>query len=299
MRARLAQWLGLDPTGVSSLLISQPAALALGFVASIWLLLRAGKSMGLRQREVAELLIAAYLGALVAGRFLDMLTWGADFWSQPWRIADPWFGGASTLGGLLGATAGVVWLGRRRGLDIVRFLDAAAPVGGVTVALFKSGCFLAGCCYGQRSDGLLGLRFPASSLVYYHQVGLGLIDSHYHDSLPVLPVQLFEAGWGLLVALGLWGTRPWLRQYAGGSFTLGAMLLLGGRTGIEALRGGQVATMLGLTAGQITCIFFMLVLVLVWWGPWREQVLTWLRPGPAPSPLSLPAGDPPTPEQPG
>jgi phosphatidylglycerol:prolipoprotein diacylglycerol transferase len=276
MRARIAEWLGLDPSGLSSLLVSQPAALGLGFVASVWLLLRAGRAQNMRQRDVAELLIAAYLGALVVGRSLDMLMWGRAFWTQPWRIADPWFGGASTLGGLIGATLGVVWYTRRRGFDTVRFLDSAAPVAGVTVALFKSGCFLAGCCFGARSDGALGLRFPASSLVYYYQVGLGLIDAHYHASLPVLPVQLLEAAWALLVAVLLWSLGSVLRRWPGLAFVLGAVLLLVGRLAIESLRGAAVAGALGLSMGQLTCLAGLLALGSLAMPSWRRRLVRWL-----------------------
>jgi prolipoprotein diacylglyceryltransferase len=291
MRARIAEWLGLEPGGLSSLLVGQPAALGLGFVVSVWLLLRAGRAQGLRQRHVAELLIAAYLGALLVGRGLDMLMWGRAFWSQPWRIADPWFGGASTLGGLIGATLGVVWQARRLGLDTVRFLDSAAPVAGVTVALFKGGCFLAGCCFGVRSDGPLGVRFPASSLVYYHQVGQGLIDAHYHASLPVLPVQLLEAGWALLVALLLWSTGAWLHRRRGLAFALATALLLGGRFVIEGFRGAPVTGALGLSTGQLTCLVGLLAVSSLAVPGWRRRLAHWLAPGPSPSTTGARAAD--------
>jgi len=279
MRARLAEAIGLDPNGIASLLLSQPAALGLGFVLSLWLVLRRAGSAGYERRTTAELLIAAYFGALAGGRLLDALTWGSAFWREPWRLLDPWFGGASTLGGLIGAVVVAALWARRLRVDSVDFLDTIAPVAGITVACFKLGCFLAGCCFGARSNSLLAIRFPASSMVYYHQVASGLIDGHYQSSLPVHPVQAYEAGWGLLVALLLLLLDRRLRRWPGARFALAASLLLVGRLAVETLRMPTGVRLLGLSGSQIVCLVGLAGLGwLTLHRPSRTWLVAWFQP---------------------
>jgi len=277
MRSRFAEALGLDPAGIASLLLGQPTALGLGFLASIVTVILLSRREGFRTADSAELLLAAYLGALVVGRLLDMAWWGMAFLRQPWRIVDPWFGGVSTLGGLVGATLATVFWARRQQLDALRFLDAAAPAAGLTVAFLKSGCFLAGCCYGERTAGALGVRFPPSSLVYYDQLRTGLIDGHYHTSLPVFPVQAYEAALGLLVFGLLLILRRPLRAHRGASLFVGALLLLGGRFALEALRAPRGATLLGASGAQVACVVAAAALLAIALrASWRHRLSAWL-----------------------
>ncbi len=279
MRSDLAALLGLDPGGLGSLLVGQPVALGLGFISSWGFIWWRSRGDGLSGRQTAELLIAAYLGALVVGRGLDMLMWGEAFWRQPWRVLDPWFGSASTLGGLIGALLGVVYGARRLGLDAIRFLDRSAPAAGLAVAFFKSGCLLAGCCFGARTESWLGLRFPPSSLVYYHQLGTGLIDAHYHHSLPVHPVQAYEAGWGLLSFAVLLLLGRGLLRWPGAATSLGAALLLAGRFAVEGFRETAQPGLLRLTLGQWVCMIGVLALLTLWLRPgWRASLRAQLTP---------------------
>lgn len=287
MRRRFAEFLGLDPSGLSSLIVSQPVALASGFVASIWLILWRARRAGFRRRDTLELLIAAYLGALALGRLLDMLMWGEAFWRQPWRIVDPWFGSASTLGGLIGAGLGMLLWSKRLNINGLRFVDAAAPAAGLAVFFFKSACLLAGCCFGSRTTGLLGTRFPPRSLVYYDQLGQGLIAPHYQLSLPVHPVQAYEALWALAVFALLLLLSSRLQSRAGVLSGLGAVLLLGGRFVVEFFRAAAHPLALGLSLGQWTCLLAAATVVTVAVHPRLRQGLRhWSQPSSGGSDLS-------------
>ncbi|MBN2359330.1 MAG: prolipoprotein diacylglyceryl transferase [Deltaproteobacteria bacterium] len=283
MRARLAEAIGLDPNGIASMALSQPAALVAGFAISVWLVLLLAQREHFDRRPVAELLIAAYAGALTGGRALDALAWGSAFWREPWRVLDPWFGGASTLGGLIGgALATAIWARRLR-LDGIRFLDAIAPVAGITVACFKIGCLLAGCCFGARSHSVFAVRFPASSMVYQHQLAAGLIDQHYRLSLPVHPVQAYEAAWGLAVAALLLALRRRLQPRIGARVALAAALLLVGRLAIEFLRAPVGSRWLGLSSSQLASVAGLAALAwLALHRTGRARLLAWFRPPPAP-----------------
>ena len=69
-------------------------------------------------------------------------------------------------------------------------------------AFGRIGCFFGGCCYGGITDSVLGIRFPPHSPAAHQQVNEGLI-VHGDWSLPVYPTQLFEAGFELLLFIGM------------------------------------------------------------------------------------------------
>jgi phosphatidylglycerol:prolipoprotein diacylglycerol transferase len=145
------------------------------------------------------------------------------------------------------------------------------------VAVVRVGCFLGGCCFGdvcghadrlaalgdpslrvqlQRLPFLSGegvptaVRFPAGSLVHQQHLALGLVEPGAAASLPVHPVQLYEAGAVLLLALLLVRARPRLRQQGGealaalGGYALIAFLL-------ELLRADNALVLGPLTADQL------------------------------------------------
>ena len=69
-------------------------------------------------------------------------------------------------------------------------------------AFGRIGCFFGGCCYGEITDSIFGVRFPPHSAAAHQQVAAGLI-LHGEWSLPVLPTQLIEAAFELLLFIGM------------------------------------------------------------------------------------------------
>ena len=106
-------------------------------------------------------------------------------------------GGITWLGGVLGAFPTILLLihffcPRVKG-EALFYFDLLIP--GITLAhgLGRIGCFLGGCCYGVVTDSFLGVSFPegsAAALQYPAEGG---------GSLPVLPSQLIEAGFEILL----------------------------------------------------------------------------------------------------
>ena len=120
-------------------------------------------------------------------------------------------GGITWLGGVIGCIPLVYLLihylvPRDRGNEIKRF---STMMPGLVLAhgFGRLGCFFAGCCYGARTDGPLGVVFPAGSAAgkQYPDTSLEAIEKivthangveetvKLYPSLPVLPTQLIEA----------------------------------------------------------------------------------------------------------
>ena len=100
-------------------------------------------------------------------------------------------GGITWLGGVVGAFPITIWLIYKYGykakgnaLCLFNFL-----IPGIVLAhgFGRIGCFLGGCCFGQVTDSIFGIKFPEGSLAAL------TYPSSSGGSLPVLPTQLFEA----------------------------------------------------------------------------------------------------------
>ena len=144
-------------------------------------------------------------------------------------------------GGLLGAIGGC--------LAYLRYMKCPfAREGGVFVhiipligAFGRLGCFAEGCCYGRETSGPLGVVFAASSIA--------------PNDVPLLPTQLFEAGFDLLLfAFLLWQYR----RGVGAWRQLGSYLCLYAvfRFVLEFFRGDAMRGFVGpLSTSQCISIF--------------------------------------------
>lgn len=111
----------------------------------------------------------------------------------------PSFGGITWEGGVVGGFTAFILLSHfivkeEQGREIELF---SSLIPGVVLAhaIGRVGCFLGGCCFGKITEGPLGVVFPSGSpaaKAYPNtQTGIG--------SFPVLPTQLVEAGFELLL----------------------------------------------------------------------------------------------------
>lgn len=110
-----------------------------------------------------------------------------------------------------------------------RLADVLAPAVLLALAILRLGCFLGGCCFGDvagHADRVAAItdpqvryqvqslpalsapalpwavQFPAGSPAYQQHLSLGLIGEADRSSLPVHPVQLYEA-FGALALVGM------------------------------------------------------------------------------------------------
>ncbi len=186
------------------------------------------------------------------------------------------------LFGILGTGAiGVFIYSRIAYLSFRRLLDIFALPTLAGLAVHRVGCFVAGCCWGDvvgnghagdfeaqvhstsLFDGLVrGVQYPPGSLPYDQYQALGLIGPDAPASLPVHPVQLYEAGLLLVLILVLLHV-PWRRVPRGtlAILTVFAYALL--RFFIEFLRADGHLVLGDLTVTQVQCIILAFSIVLL------------------------------------
>ena len=168
-------------------------------------------------------------------------------------------GGITWLGGVLGGFPIMILLIHKlspmtRGEALATF-DLLVP--GITLAhgLGRVGCFLAGCCYGGVTDGPLGVVFPAGSSAAATYPGAD------GASLPVLPTQLFEAVFDILLFIVMMSLFKWLRGHLLETYAFAYGVF---RFSLEFLRGDdRGATGIAVTPSQLMSVVLIALGVLV------------------------------------
>lgn len=161
-----------------------------------------------------------------------------------------WAGGLTYYGGFIGASI-VAWYQLRR--DRFPFWKAADMAGFAIptgLGFGRMGCLLAGCCFGIRTDGPLGLSFPANSPASESQFKLGLLASKLRDSLPVHPTQIYEslASFAIAAFLLLW--LHGRKRYDGHVFVWFVALYAIARFLLEFLRADDRGGVIGISTSQ-------------------------------------------------
>ena len=268
--------------GTENLITTFGILFVVALLAYWWLARRNATNIGIDGSHIDLLLPLAIVGGIIGGTILSMLMpddrqIAGEALQLDTRIR---------LFGLVVSGAVVVFVYSRVAKQSFRgLLDTLALPTLVALIIHRVGCFIAGCCWGDVSvsDPWLtsigaseigqqmqtlpwlagewvktGVTYGPGTFPFQQQVAIGLIDADAVKSLPVHPVQLYEAALlGIFVAL-FW--RIPLDRYRAGSI---AVLTIGGyaiiRFTMEYLRADGNIVFASLTATQLQCIVLLVL----------------------------------------
>jgi len=222
-----------------------------GFVSWIFLDRKEGRGFSFCSDLLFWIMISGVAGARVAYVVSDLEFFLAD----PLSIVRVDQGGLIYYGGLFGAGLALVVFARAHHVRVRALLDFV--ITSVPLAHFfgRIGCFLNGCCFGRVYDGMFAVRYPAESLAWWHHVGAGRISRFRSESLPVHPVQLYEAGFTLILYFLMMWAFP-RRKRDGRITALYLMAYPAGRFLLEMLRGDERMRWMGMTVAQVVSVLF-------------------------------------------
>lgn len=247
------------------------AMLFLAFVGSMNLAAWRARREKLDDEAVYDLALYLFLGGLIGARAFYVWQYWGERIKTVWDVFKIWEGGIVFYGSIMGGTAAffLYWAWRR--FPLRPMLDAVAPSLAVGIALGRLGCFLNGCCYGDRCDLPWAVRFPASSPPWIDQVRHGLIPESALTSLAVHPTQLYSSIDGLVLLLLLTAYFP-IRRRDGEVMALLMVAYPITRFLIEHLRNDEGVFFAGLTISQNLSIGIFLFGLLFWVWLWRQPV---------------------------
>jgi prolipoprotein diacylglyceryl transferase len=241
----------------------------LAVAASVAITARRWQRAGGDRALVWQVALWAFPAGLVGGRLYFLATsWNEvpPHWWGPFAI---WQGGLGIWGGIAAGTLVGLLVLRRRGADIPRFLDAAAPALLVAQSIGRVGNWFNQELFGGPTSLPWGLKISAA-----HRPPGYAQDATFH------PTFLYEIVWNLGLAAGLVWLGHHRRIRPPGLFALYVAGYSLGRIGEELLRVDPAHHILGLRLN-----FFVASLLcvggLLWFARTQGRLTRWPRRGAA------------------
>jgi phosphatidylglycerol:prolipoprotein diacylglycerol transferase len=200
----------------------------LAFLSGLWMSMRLGRKAGFHPDVLLNLGIYVALGALVGAKLMMVVTDLGFYLRHPLELfsLSTFRAGGIFFGGLISALVVAVLYLRHKRLPGWVVADTFAPGLALGHAIGRTGCFLAGCCWGQPTALPWAVTF--TNPVAHEMFGTPLW-------VPVHPAQLYEA-LGVAGIFGLVYYRYHRPHHPGG--LIGLYLALYGilRFGLEFVR---------------------------------------------------------------
>jgi phosphatidylglycerol:prolipoprotein diacylglycerol transferase len=162
-----------------------------------------------------------------------------------------WAGGLTYYGGFIGASAAAWWLLKRDRFPFWKAADMAGFTIPLGLGFGRVGCLLAGCCFGLRTDGPLGLVFPPGSPASELQFKLKELSSTRVASHPVHPAQIYESALSFAIAAICLLWVHGRKRYDGQVFVVFLALYALGRFALEFVRADDRGGLLSLSTSQL------------------------------------------------
>ena len=142
----------------------------LAILVTVGLALGIARRRGMPPFRSGLCLLVLALAGVIGARWLHAVLHAALYANDPSRLYTISVRGFSMFGGFfLCLPVGLV-VCRVLGVNVLRLGDSTAPALGVGIAIVRVGCFLAGCCYGIRTEMFWGVTFPAGSPAHVQNI---------------------------------------------------------------------------------------------------------------------------------
>jgi phosphatidylglycerol---prolipoprotein diacylglyceryl transferase len=254
------------------------AMLVLAFVSSTWLASWRARREKLDPEVIADIAFWLFLAGVVGARlFYCFEYWGDDIKSV-WDVVQYWKGGIVYYGGIVGGSLAFFAYWWFRPFPLRPYMDVIAPSIAIGTLFGRLGCFLNGCCFGDRCSLPWAMSFPKPSPPWQQHITLELIPPTALQSLPVHPTQLYSAI-DALILLILLSAYFRLRRRDGEVIGLLMITYPITRFLIEFLRNDEGVFFAGMTVSQTISVALLVAAGAYWaWlsrlpkGLYRDQV---------------------------
>jgi phosphatidylglycerol:prolipoprotein diacylglycerol transferase len=244
----------------------------LGVMAAAWLASREAKRRGLDPELVLDGLIWVVIAGVIGSRLWHILTPTPTdvaaglttqyYLTHPLAAINIRSGGLGVPGAVIGGAIAILLFARRKNLDVLVWLDVAAPGVALAQAIGRWGNFVNQELYGPPTDLPWGIFIEPQ----YRLPGLNAY-THFH------PLFLYESLWNLMnMAILLWVGRRFEDKLIPGDIFLGYLIIYPlGRFLLEFIRldSAQIA---GINANQTFMLVVMAVSAFtIFWRHWRRK----------------------------
>ncbi len=230
--------------------------IAMGMFVAVWLTDKRWRAAGGGPNDIGVIATWALPAGVIGARMYHVATDWKSFRGRWWEALAIWHGGLGIWGGVaLGALAGV-WIGKRRGMNVLGILDAAAPAVPFAQAIGRWGNWINVELFGRPT-----------TLPWALEVPLNKRPPGYAGFATFHPTFLYESIWNVIVAIMV----IVVHKKFGHLFKPGRMFAVYvagytfGRFFIERIRIDEASRLWGLRINEWTAavVFAAAILVLI------------------------------------
>lgn len=246
--------------------------LFLGFVVGAWSAARRAARVGIPGEHIWDLAMWIFFAGVGGSRLFYIVQYrervfagkqGADLIKAAVNLPD---GGLVLYGGVLLSIAAFLVFCRIRQLKPLLLMDVIVPSFFVGLGFGRLGCFLNGCCYGDRCALPWSVQFPPQSVPFAVLVERGFLSPEAAATIPLHPTQLYSSLNAFLLAW-LMAVYFRYRQRDGSLLALALLIYPVTRFLIEYVRGdelGKFNTSLTISQWVSLSLFLFGILFTTW-----------------------------------
>lgn len=214
--------------------------IAIGVVCALLVAVKRAKNKGLSEDAIFSLGLIALVFGFIGAKLLYCIVEFDSLIKNPWEILSG--NGFVVYGGIIfGVLAAFIYC-RIKKIGFLKYFDLAIPSVAIAQGFGRIGCFLAGCCYGCKTDSFLGVVFQNSPIA--------------PNGVKLFPAQLFSSAGDFLIALVL-VLYARKQPKAGKTGALYLVLYSVGRFIIEFFRSDDRGAVGALSTSQFVAIFML------------------------------------------
>lgn len=173
--------------------------MAIGFLGALGIWKRLCRGTARDSNLLSSLMVWMMISGVVGARIAYVAEHLGEYADNPISVLFLHRGGLMFYGGFAGAGLGLLAFARRNKEPLTGLIDLVVTALPFGHAMGRIGCFLNGCCHGRTGSTPVCVAFPQGSEPWHQHVGEHLISNLSLHSLPVHPVQLYEAAINLLI----------------------------------------------------------------------------------------------------
>lgn len=180
--------------------------LFVGFILATWWAGRRAAHVGLSNDHVWDGAMCLLIGGIVGARVWYLVQYGGRVFAglglreSIQAVFQLQEGGLVLYGGIVGGSILFALYSRAKGVRALLLADVLVPSFFVGLGFGRLGCFLNGCCFGDRCELPWAVQFPQGSVPYEILLSRGVIPPDAVASLPLHPTQVYSAINAFLIA---------------------------------------------------------------------------------------------------
>lgn len=153
--------------------------IAIGVILAEYVAERRAKKLGLDSERILNLAIWCAIGGFLGAKLLYIITEWKTIFSGKMSLSDVLYGFV-VYGGIIGGIFSGWLYTKVHKVPFLKHFDLVMPSIALAQGFGRLGCFLAGCCYGKRTDAWFGMEFNHS--VYPYMAGVKVIPTQLISS---------------------------------------------------------------------------------------------------------------------